>query len=224
MQFNPQEHIRQLADGSEYLDLKWRLLWLRSEHPKALVETQMVPFEEDDVLCRASISLGDGGGSATAHGSASRTEYGGAAAEEAENRALARALAALGYGTEFIPDDEVDAEPAPTPPVSLMTARSLLEQHERYESDDDDSDSSESEPEAPEPAREDSRAEQPEPRLPEDFSWTKFWAWARARGYQSAEQLNELLGVDDVTAMTPLEVRRMLKRYELEHPPDSSDE
>lgn len=229
-QFDPRSFIRQLEDGSDYLDLKWRLLWLRSEHPDARVETQLVPGADDEIICRASITFRENNGGASAHGSARHPEDE-SPVEAAEDRALARALAALGYGTEYIADDAVESGPALTPPVSLMTARSLMEQ-----TNDEDYDSNES---APEPAPD---TEQPEPATPQspspaltpaseqpatqgsDYSWTKFWEWARARGYKNAGQLNNLLGIDDVTAHTPLEVRRMLKKYEMEHPPGEDEE
>jgi hypothetical protein len=56
----------------------------------------------------------------------------------------------------------------------------------------------------------------------EDVSWTKFWDWAKRRGYRDAAHLRELLGID-VNALTPGEVRDRIRRYELDNPP-SSDE
>ncbi|MFW6074518.1 MAG: hypothetical protein ACOC9Y_02920, partial [Chloroflexota bacterium] len=159
----------------------------------------------------------------SAHGSA-RRRGDGSPIEAAEDRALARALASLGYGTEYTADDEVDTVEAPAPPVSLMTARSLIE----HSTEDDD----ESHEPPPDPRATEPESSEPQPQTPQqhpqaqstDYSWTKFWEWARNRGYQNANQLNQLLGIDDVTAHTPLEVRRMLKKYELENPPGDPDE
>jgi hypothetical protein len=227
--------MRQLEDGRDYLDLKWRLVWLRSREPEASIETQVVPSDEDEIVCRATISARSGA-SVTAHGSARRSDDE-SAVEAAENRALARALAAFGIGAEYLDDDDVVLTPLPSPPVNLMTARALMDRSEqRYET----------EPEplrAPEPTASDAPAQperQPESAAPtptpaptpatvdeialapEDISWTKFWAWAKPRGYGSALELGELLDVD-VLSHTPGEIRRMIKRYELEHPPGGLD-
>ena len=231
--FEPREHIRELEDGREYLDLKWRLVWLRSQQPDATVETQVVPTDEEEVVCRATIVLRSGA-AATAHGS-SRRANGDAAVELAENRALARALASLGFGTEYLDDDDVDVEPVPSPPVNLMTARALMDR-EPASYDDHPEPEPEPEPEQPEPAEPPAPPPDPEahpglqpassiddqPRESEDISWTKFWAWAKPRGYGSAIELGELLDVD-VLSHTPGEIRRMIKRYELEHPPGGAE-
>lgn len=239
--FDPREYIRQLEDGREYLDLKWRILWLRAQEPDASIESQIVVTSEDEVVCRTTISLRTGA-TVTAHGSASRSESD-QPVEEAENRAMIRALAALGYGTEYADEDEVPVELPPAPPVNLMTARALLDRSQQRE-EDDSPEPPETEAEAPGPAAPDASDQtaerspdyepaSPQPRRPapaatgdqeaEDISWTKFWAWARPRGYRSAVELGELLNVD-VLSHTPGEIRRMIKRYEMEHPPGEARE
>ncbi len=226
--FNPQEHVRQLEDGRDYMDLKWRLLWLRSHEPEASIETQIVPSSEDEIICRAKLTLRSGA-SVSAHASASRADSANAI-EIAEDRALIRALAALGFGAEYIEDDDVELQATPNPPVNLMTARALMDRNEqRYDPEPELDD------ESPEPETEDDQEEpappatlQPAstvddgPKQPEDISWTKFWAWAKPRGYGTALELGELLGVD-VLSHTPGEIRRMIKRYELEHPPGGTE-
>jgi hypothetical protein len=243
--FDPRDHIRQLEDGREYLDLKWRIVWLRSQEPDASIESQIVATSEDEVVCRSTISLRSGA-SVTAHGSAQRSEND-QPVEAAENRATMRALASLGYGAEYADDDDVAIPRSFDPPVNLMTARTLLENsHEPLPDEDDETpttddaghETRESDSEST-PGRErtpDRRAERtsayetsstrPQPATPassspqeaEDISWTKFWAWAKPRGYGSAVELGDLLNVD-VLSHTPGEIRRMIKRYELEHPP-----
>lgn len=228
--FNPQDHIRQLEDGRDYLDLKWRLLWLRTREPEASIETQVVPSDDDEIVCRATITIRSGA-SVSAHGSARRSDDE-AAIETAENRALSRALASLGIGTEYLDDDPVEIEPLPSPPVNLMTARALLDRTtpEYVPGDQDDQTPAvEPPPVERESETDDHSPIQPAPSLenndqttPEDISWTKFWAWAKPRGYGSAAELGELLNVD-VLSHTPGEIRRMIKRYELEHPPGETD-
>lgn len=117
--FDPRPHLRQLANGAPHLDVKWRLHWLRTEHADAQIDTNLVSVEGDVVICRASVRLPNGG-SASAHGAASRS--GGASMadliERAESRALGRALATLGYGAQYLEEDAINA----TRPASGVTA------------------------------------------------------------------------------------------------------
>ena len=50
-----------LANGANYLDVKWRLAWMRSEHPDAQIETEMLRDEEDGALFKADVRLPEGG-------------------------------------------------------------------------------------------------------------------------------------------------------------------
>lgn len=219
--FDPRSYVRQLEDGTEYLDLKWRLVWLRSEQPDAQIETEMIPATSP-VVCRAKVTLRTGG-SATGHGRADQ-EADANAVEQAEDRALMRALATLGYGTEFSGDD-IDEPDVPPPPVELRSARSLMEESSTSREDyQPEPPTEEPAPVDSEPRQMRSASETTDQAEASDISWTKFWEWARGRGYRNASHLNELLEVEDVRAYTPREVRRMLKKYELEHPPPGPDE
>jgi len=94
--------------GRDYLEVKWRLLWLRTEHPDAAIETELVKHEDRLALFRARASI-RGGGEATGWGSETAddfTDY----IEKAETKALGRALAALGYGTQFCEDYDFSAQ------------------------------------------------------------------------------------------------------------------
>lgn len=115
--FDPRPHLRQLENGSSYLDVKWRLHWLRSEHPDASIHTELVSLEGDTAVCKATVQI-PGGGSSSAHGSAS-SSAGASHIEQAESRAIGRALVALGYGAEFADEDHVHAR-AGDRPVSLV--------------------------------------------------------------------------------------------------------
>ena len=267
--FDPRQHLRELNDGTPYLDVKWRLHWLRSEHPEAVIETQLVSLDGDTAVCKATVRIPDGG-SATGHASSARGA-GNAAdhIEHAETRAIGRALAALGYGAQFTEDDALQGRAASKPaerPVSLVTPPVTTQPQPptrmRPVRDDDD-DEPEPEPTGPRPEpREpvdvrDSRGprdtrtvrevrevpegdeseeteptplkrgsdlrQRPEQRAAdgparEDVSWTRFWDWAKRRGYRDAAHLRELLGID-VNALTPGEVRDRIRRYELDNPP-----
>lgn len=59
--FDPRQHLRELNDGTPYLDVKWRLHWLRSEHPEAVIETQLVSLDGDTAVCKATVRIPDAG-------------------------------------------------------------------------------------------------------------------------------------------------------------------
>jgi hypothetical protein len=120
MTFDPQKHMTKLK-GKDYLEAKWRLVWLRDEHPDAIIETQHIDLdlERNHAIFRATVTI-PGGGSATGYGSESSKDFGDFI-EKAETKALARALAALGYGTQFVEGD--GAEPLADSPVERPPAK-----------------------------------------------------------------------------------------------------
>ncbi len=99
--FDASKYLTNLR-GKEYLEVKWRLLWLRTEHPDAAIETELVKHEEGLALFRARVTLPEGA-SATGWGSETPDDFGDFI-EKAETKALGRALAALGFGTQFCED------------------------------------------------------------------------------------------------------------------------
>lgn len=102
--FDPSKYLVNLNGRGEYLEVKWRLLWLRTEHPDAIIETRMERLEERDAVFSARVSI-PGGGSATGWGSETAGDFRDFL-EKAETKAIGRALAALGYGTQFCQDHE----------------------------------------------------------------------------------------------------------------------
>jgi hypothetical protein len=95
------------VNGRDYLEVKWRLLWLRTDHPDATVLTELVKHEDDLALFRAQVSI-PGAGNATGWGSETASDFHDYI-EKAETKALGRALAALGYGTQFCEDFDFSA-------------------------------------------------------------------------------------------------------------------
>lgn len=129
--FNPNEHLIQLKsrDGSkDYLPVQWRLVWFRNECPNGTIETELVHLDLDKeteeeafawnsekrrsekviktargiAIFRATVKDGKGG-------VATGTKMEKAASfpdflEKAETGSIGRALAALGYGTQFAPE------------------------------------------------------------------------------------------------------------------------
>ncbi len=108
-------------NGRDYLEVKWRLLWLRTEHPDAVIVTELEKHEGGMALFKARITLPDGG-EATGWGSETVSDFGDYI-EKAETKALGRACAALGYGTQFCSDFDFHDKPVDAPVKrSLATA------------------------------------------------------------------------------------------------------
>lgn len=104
--FEPARFLTRV-NGSDYLEVKWRLVWMRDRHPDAVVETELVTHQENTAVFRARILIPDGG-SATGWGSETAGDFRDYL-EKAETKAIGRALAALGFGTQFCPDFEFGA-------------------------------------------------------------------------------------------------------------------
>lgn len=113
--FDPTKYLTRV-NGKEYLEVKHRLLWLRSEHPEAVLDTALVEHGNRAAVFRARVSL-PSGASATGWGSEGAEDFHDYL-EKAETKAVGRALAALGYGTQFATDFEaapIVAAPRPEP-------------------------------------------------------------------------------------------------------------
>ncbi|MFN8514433.1 MAG: hypothetical protein U0232_07235 [Thermomicrobiales bacterium] len=116
--FEPAKYLVNLNGKGEYLEVKWRLLWLRTEHPDAVIETELVRLEDRDAVFKARVSI-PGGGSATGWGSESAGDFRDFL-EKAETKAIGRALAALGFGTQFCHDHEFGVGEPPVVNVGQM--------------------------------------------------------------------------------------------------------
>lgn len=111
--FDPAHYLMQI-DGRDYLEVKWRLVWVRAEYPTARISTRLVKHEDGFALFRATVALPNGA-SATGWGSETAHDFADYI-EAAETKALGRALAALGFGTQFTRDydfAEMAAQGAP---------------------------------------------------------------------------------------------------------------
>lgn len=115
MTFDPSKYLSKVS-GQDYLEVKWRLVWLREEHPNAIITTDLVSHDTQKQLAvfKATIEIpttpdGEGGGIGTGHGS---EQYGDFRdyLEKAETKAIGRALGALGFGTQFSKDHEFGAD------------------------------------------------------------------------------------------------------------------
>jgi hypothetical protein len=104
--FEPAKYLSRVS-GADYLEVKWRLVWLRDRHPDASIETTLVSHEDNIAVFRARVQIPEGG-SSTGWGSESAGDFRDYL-EKAETKAIGRALAALGFGTQFCPDHEFGA-------------------------------------------------------------------------------------------------------------------
>ena len=104
--FEPARFLTRV-NGSDYLEVKWRLVWMRDRHPEATIETELMSHADHTAVFRARVAIPDGG-SATGWGTESAGDFRDYV-EKAETKALGRALAALGFGTQFCPDFEFGA-------------------------------------------------------------------------------------------------------------------
>ncbi len=129
--FDPTQYLSNF-DGREYLEVKWRLLWLRSQHPDARISTEIVQHNEEGgfALFRAEVEV-PGGGKATGWGSETVRDFHDYI-EAAETKAIGRALAALGFGTQFCTDFDFSTNARPgrpqvvDAPVNLTQPRNVV--------------------------------------------------------------------------------------------------
>jgi len=75
MAFNPNDHLRNLK-GAQYLDVRWRVMWLREEHPDAVIKTELaqLDLDQDLAIFRAEVTI-PGQGSATGYGSETKQDF-----------------------------------------------------------------------------------------------------------------------------------------------------
>lgn len=107
--FEPSRYLTKLSN-KDYLEVKWRLVWFRSEHPHGAITTEDVQITDKLAVFKATVTDSEGG-SATGFGSETPGDFRDFI-EKAETKAIGRALSALGYGTPFAPDFEEGTEPS----------------------------------------------------------------------------------------------------------------
>lgn len=125
--FDPNKHLTKLK-GKDYLEVKWRMVWFREEFPHGTITTDVIELTDNRAVFRATVTAIDEEGNVrgSATGTKSETPRGFADyIEKAETGSIGRALAALGFGTQFAPeleegerivDSPVQRAPAPATP------------------------------------------------------------------------------------------------------------
>jgi hypothetical protein len=170
-------------------ELQHMIQFIRNHVPDAVINTRLAHGDPNSIVIHAQI-MGGSGAAGAAHASAPN---GDGAAELAENRAIARAMIAMGIPP--IPE-------APSPRLHSVAAQEQggrvlpfpAQESERVEEQPTD-----------QPAKDEPRDDDPEP---EDISWTAFWTWARANGFSNRDALEEAIG-QSINQLTPGQIRKL---------------
>jgi hypothetical protein len=102
--FNANEHLMDLK-GKKYLEVKWRLVWFREDKPNWCIDTKLEQVDMNHAVFSAKIYDESGVQKSAGYGSESIKDFHDYI-EKAETKAVGRALAMLGYGTQFAPELE----------------------------------------------------------------------------------------------------------------------
>jgi hypothetical protein len=111
--------------GKEYLEVKYRLVWFREDHPDWSIETELISVTDVSAYARATIRDEKSRIIATSHKFESIQGFPDFI-EKAETGAIGRALALIGYGTQFCADELDEGKrivDAPANPVSRNSSR-----------------------------------------------------------------------------------------------------
>ena len=90
--------------GKDYLEVKYRLVWFRETYPQWSIETEFLSIDERSATARAVVRDETGRIIATSHKAESVNNFPDFM-EKAETGAIGRALALIGFGTQFCADE-----------------------------------------------------------------------------------------------------------------------
>jgi len=129
--FNPKDHVMDMR-GKQYLEVKWRIVWFRGDHPKGGIVTELANV--DPVVMKATVIDADGKVLSTGYGTPKKQGVASSRPfEGAETAAIGRALAVAGYGTQFTGEDEEEhiadspvEKKAPAEPIWTVAQRKAL--------------------------------------------------------------------------------------------------
>lgn len=137
--FAPQDHLIKIprrvktAGGAwetvydDYLELKFRLVMFREKYPHGRITTEEVCVDLDRGYARFKASIEDGeGGLATGYGTETKVGFADYC-ERSETRALGRALAVMGFGTQFVGTDLDELPHVADAPVTTTAASDVIQ-------------------------------------------------------------------------------------------------
>ena len=102
--FDPTKHLTKIQ-GRDYLEVKWRLVWFRQDHPDWTIETHVHDIHAEKMYAIFRATIKDEIGRVIATATKVETKIGFSDyVEKAETGAVGRALALCGYGTQFAPE------------------------------------------------------------------------------------------------------------------------
>lgn len=108
--FDPTRYLINLNGKGDYLEVKFRILWFRKTHPDGQIVTEFVNMldcgDRGPAIFRATVTAGTM--VATGWGTETATDFRDFI-EKAETKAIGRALAAAGFGTQFCEDHNFGA-------------------------------------------------------------------------------------------------------------------
>jgi hypothetical protein len=116
--FNPNEHLMDLK-GKQYLQVMWRLVWFREDKPNWCIDTKLESLTDNHAVFSAKIYDENGVQKSAGYGSESVKDFRDFI-EKAETKAVGRALAMLGYGTQFTATELDEGERIVDSPVDRM--------------------------------------------------------------------------------------------------------
>lgn len=103
--------------GKDYLQVDQRIVWFREEHPEWSIVTEFSSIDATSAFCKATIYIPNGQIMATAHKFEDKAGFADFR-EKAETGAIGRALALIGYGTQFCADEFDEGERLADSPIS----------------------------------------------------------------------------------------------------------
>lgn len=90
--------------GKDYLEVKYRIVWFREEHPTWGIETAFQSVTDNSATAKAMIKDETGRVVAMSHKTEDKQGFADFL-EKAETGAIGRALALIGFGTQFCADE-----------------------------------------------------------------------------------------------------------------------
>jgi hypothetical protein len=114
----------------DYLEVKWRLVWFREKYPHGTLTPTFLTLDwaQGLAICQATVTDGEGG-SATGTGTETRQGFEDFV-EKAETRAIGRALALLGFGTQFVGEELSEGDHVADAPVAWANGQRNIHQRQ----------------------------------------------------------------------------------------------
>lgn len=188
------------AAGDYPVELQRRLQALRRDHPEIDIEVDLAHASDNLVVVKATIRLPIGGAVSSLGTVAG--EVGPAAIEQAEQRAIERALA-IAFPPPAVSEALRPAEPTPIAARQAQSSERRGPAPIRTNAPIDIGVSRPTPPAASKPSGESGDA------VLADYSWTAFWLWAKENGLSKQTDIEAIIG-QSYEDLTPAQVRKLI--------------